>query len=362
MKVTKMISLLALFGLTLGCTTEQNKTVSIDGRTYNLTSPDAKALAGGSTIPRRAESYGLPAGNLPRPMLASVSDEVVRARLDQALSAVLGLEAEASSLASDNGELVASHKGGFAVIAEGTGTLVVKKLGVARTATIVEDAEQAVDLALDGVAKSGLITLAKHETLDVVGVASTHYAGWVEDEGEGDELMPVYFTSPDSEETVTEYKSDYTVYFGRRYRGVPIIGPSLGVRLDAKGEMVAFMKGWRDIDGETSAVAVLDSTEVVSEATAAADDALELQGMACGFTEGTDTTQTAAGIGCALHYRNTGAVDPLAAGKVDWVSLASDSSIALGVESEAEAEADPGEETPTSEGDSSGMSEDDIPE
>lgn len=355
MNAKKMITLLAIFGSFIGCTAEQTKAVSLDSKAYNLTSSDAKAFVGSTTIPRRADSYGMPAGNYPRPEFATLDDETVRARLEQGLSAVLGLKVDASEIASDNGELVSSHEGGFAVIAENSGSFVVKKLGVPRTATIVKDAEEAVNLALDGVAKSGLIALAEHETLDVVGVASTHYAGWIDNGGE--EVDPVYFTNPGSEEPVTEYKSDYTVYFGRRYRGVPIIGPSLGVRLDAKGEMVAFMKGWRDINGETEPAVVLDSVDVAALSAAAADDALELKGTTCGFTEGSDSAQTAAGIGCALLYENAEAMGTLAEEKVEWVNLAEDTSIDLGVD---EAAADAEEEMSSPEGDSSGMSEDDL--
>jgi len=233
----------------------------------------------------------------------------------------------------------------------------VKVLGVQHTATIVENAEQAVDLALAGVAKSGLITLATHESLDVVGVASTHYAGWI-DNG-SDEMDPVYFTNPGLDEPVAEYKSDYTVYFGRRYRDVPIIGPTLGVRLDANGEMVAFMKGWRDINGETEPVAVLDSADITAETAAAADEALELIGTTCGFTEGTDLAQTAAGIGCALLYQNADAMGTLAEEKVEWVSLTEDSSIDLGIE-QSPTEVDDDEEATTIETTTTG--EDDIPE
>ena len=315
---------------------EETASVSLDGKIYNLTSPEAQALAGGTTIPRRAEYYGLPAGNLPRPTFSTVGDWDVRSRFDQGLIAILGIVPDDSEIADSGGELSAVYDSGFSLIAEGTGTHVVKRLGVPRKVTVVEDAEQAVDLALVGVAESGLITLAVHESLDVVGVASTRYAGWVDNGGE--EVEPVYFSDPSSGGLLTEYKSDYTVYFGRRYRGVPILGPSLGVRLDSDGEMAAFMKGWRDISGETVTAAVLDSSVVSADAASAADAALDLKGTACGFTEGTDPSQTAAGIGCALVYENTEAMGTLAEGKVEWVSLAVDASISLGLESD-EAEA-----------------------
>ena len=332
MKTMTIMFALAIGFLVLGCAEETASTATLDGKIYNLTSPEAQALAGGTTIPRRAEYYGLPAGNLPRPTFSTVGDWDVRSRFDQGLIAMLGIVPDDSEITDSGGELSATYASGFSVIAEGTGTHAVKRLGVPRKATVVADAEQAVDLALADVAESGLITLAEHESLDVVGVASTRYAGWV-DKG-GEEVEPVYFSDPSSAELLTEYKSDYTVYFGRRYRGVPIIGPPLGVRLDSDGEMAAFMKGWRDISGETATGVVLDSSVVATDASSAAEAAMDLKGTRCGFTEGIDPLQTAAGIGCALVYENTEAIGTLAEEKVEWVSLSTDASFSLGVGSD----------------------------
>jgi len=163
-----------------------------------------------------------------------------------------------------------------------------------------------------------------------VGVTSTHYAGWV-DNSDG-ELEPVYFKDPSSKKLITEYKSDYTVYLGRRYRGVPIIGPTLGVRLDPNGEMVAFMKGWRDISGETAPTKIFDSADATDKSKLSTDNELNFKGMMCGFTEGTAPAQSAAGIGCKLTYENPAAAGTLASEKVEWVNLAQDVSISLGIE------------------------------
>ena len=104
---------------------------------------------------------------------------------------------------------------------------------------------------------------------------------------------------------------------------------------------------------------MLDSTDVAAEAAAVADDSLELKGMTCGYTEGSETTQTAAGIGCALLYENAEAMGTLAEEKVEWVSLTEDSSIDLGME-QPPTEVDDDEEATTIE--TTTTSEDDIPE
>ncbi len=339
MKTMHIIIVLS-FGLLAVCCANEAESVDLDRKAYNLTSEEAQIFLGSASIPRRAQGFGMLPGEYPRPTFATVGDWEVRSRLEQGLGAMLGIVPDDSEISVDGGELSAKYDTGFAAIAEGTGTHVVKRLGVPRGATVVEDAEQAVNLALEAVAEAGLISLATHESLDVVGIASTHYAGWFEN---GGELEPVHFEDPHSGALVTQYKSDYTVYFGRRYRGVPILGPTLAVRLDADGEMAAFMKGWRDISGETAPVTILAGDEVTTAASAAAeaaDDALTLKNAVCGFTEGTDPAQAAAGIGCSVVYENAKAIGTLAETKTEWVSLAEDPSIELGVEQVVAAEAE----------------------
>jgi hypothetical protein len=117
------------------------------------------------------------------------------------------------------------------------------------------------------------------------------------------------------EKPVTRFKSEYTVYFGRRFGGVPIVGPAMMVRLDAGGELVALAKPWRDI-GRTGRPDAVEKP----------DELPEFKYQTCGYLEGPAIAyrQQSPGIGCVYFIENEEAGDPLSAMTSTTVSFSKD--------------------------------------
>jgi len=116
------------------------------------------------------------------------------------------------------------------------------------------------------------------------------------------------------------------VHFGRRFRGVPVIGQTLGVKLDADGNLISFQKEWRDIASE-SGKSNLVSLRSASDIVAAAEDQLkraeqeEVESMQCGYVEGDASfAQSEAGIGCQVIVRNFNVTEPMSSRRVVWVN------------------------------------------
>jgi hypothetical protein len=102
--------------------------------------------------------------------------------------------------------------------------------------TTLPDFKNAVQIALDHVGKNGVLQLATDEKVDVLFVSAVknHLVS-----GDGTTAPPQPFTS------------DYYVGFGRRYKGVPIVGSQLVIRLDGNGNVAMIKKIWRPIISET---------------------------------------------------------------------------------------------------------------
>jgi hypothetical protein len=179
--------------------------------------------------------------------------------------------------------------------------------------TVIPNAESAVSGALAAIADASLVTLGSNEGLDLLGIQSIHHAT-VNDDG------------------VKEHKTvGYHVTFGRTYRGVPILGATSSVVLDADGRMAHFRKGWRDIVGEQGAVRLAPASKVQSRRDALMVQYLVEKDVSCGYTEDSNgnTTQPVAGIGCRFTHEDPLASEPMDKVKEEWVSVVDDDSIPL---------------------------------
>lgn len=101
--------------------------------------------------------------------------------------------------------------------------------------TGISDFKKAVQTALDYLGRHHVIELSEAEEVDILFVSAVKNA-----------LTPV------NEKTVPEkpdeeFISDYYVAFGRRYKGIPVIGSSLVIRLDGAGNVASVQKNWRKI-------------------------------------------------------------------------------------------------------------------
>jgi hypothetical protein len=94
------------------------------------------------------------------------------------------------------------------------------------------DSMQALQLALDHVAGEQLVQLSDYEELDVLFVSTVKNT-----------VVQVDVEAPSD-----GFVSDHYVGFGRRYRGVPIVGSKLILRLDGNGDVVMVQRNWRRIE------------------------------------------------------------------------------------------------------------------
>lgn len=207
--------------------------------------------------------------------------------------------------------------------AKGSGACTIKMIGYPRKETVINDTADAVNRALEKVAVHSLLELAPNESLDLISVVSTNYAGVLKQERE---FITVHFET-ERGEIVTEYRSDYLVTFGRRYNNVPIIGSSLSVKLDSNGEIVGFLKNWRNIEEvEESAVDLLTDDEIEAAKDQELARSMLLMSTECGYFESSviGMNQQHAGVGCVYTYHNEVEAGQMGAVHTDIISISAD--------------------------------------
>jgi hypothetical protein len=92
--------------------------------------------------------------------------------------------------------------------------------------------QEAIQLALSYIGTRGLIQPVPDEQVDLLYVSAVENA---------------YTRSDIPDSPLQQFRSDYYVAFGRRFRGVPIIGSELVLRLDGNRQVAMIRKNWRRI-------------------------------------------------------------------------------------------------------------------
>jgi hypothetical protein len=315
--------------LAIGSEDDPQKGSSLTGSHFALNNDAAIRLVKQKTISRRAESYSISKRSVPIIAFKDISDDEAEKRLISESSTLLGDKAARANVVDNGSTLGLKLEKGMAWIAKRTGALTIKTHDGVRGITEVKNAQEAVNIALAQIEKTHLIDLSEYESLDVISVTATYHAGWKESDGK---IEPVYFDPGDNKDPVAQFKSDYTVYFGRRYRGVPIIGPTLGVRLDATGRMVAFMKNWRDIAGETGEhLDILTQKDIDENRNTKLSKELYVKCLRCGYVEDTGVgyLQEYPGVGCNYVYYDKDEENALNSEVSEWVNASVDDSFEL---------------------------------
>jgi hypothetical protein len=170
--------------------------------------------------------------------------------------------------------------------------------------TTITRTQEAVDFALKHIPDLQLIELGDGESLDLIFVSNIRKAAYYEDE----------------DEPCEDYTSDYMVGFGRQYKGIPVIGSQLVLRLGRNGELLGVQKNWRNIVEESSKMLKVDDSKLIEQLTeklislgnikSSEDmDKIEVISMSCGYFEGLiSNTQEKMGLGCLVNYRHKGDV------------------------------------------------------
>ena len=295
-----------------------------DSLSIAIRSDDVLTAFGQDRILRRSEDFRMTADQLPLVKFVGPEKRITRDRLVQMAALVIGGEVKNALWKEESDFFSVKLENGLAYSEKNTGSAVIHRIYTNKHPTSLEGAEDAVNRALEEVVENSLLTLHPDETLDIVSITSTHYAIYGDD-AEGNPAS-VRFQFNGENEAVSEFQDEYMVHFGRRFRGVPVIGQTLGVKLDADGNLISFQKEWRDIASE-SGKSNLVSLRSASDIVAAAEDQLkraeqeEVESMQCGYVEGDASfAQSEAGIGCQVIVRNFDVREAMSSNRVVWVN------------------------------------------
>jgi hypothetical protein len=207
----------------------------LDQTLIEVKSEAARKLLGRDTIPvRRRVTHYMPSGEVPIPRLAPVSVEDVGAALAQAIARHSGEQGGKVRQRRQGPFLVAeagSHRY-WASLASGAYKLTDIEASMAKE-TRLGGFDDALQTALDYVAKQGVVALGKDEMLDIVVVSAVRNV----------------LAEVGQDEPKESFLSDYYVVFGRRVQGIPVIGERLLVRLDGEGKVAALERHWPPLKG-----------------------------------------------------------------------------------------------------------------
>lgn len=117
--------------------------------------------------------------------------------------------------------------------------------------TKIRDVDEAVQKALQYVGENRLLELADGEEMDILFLSTVKNARAEVRRTAGRTADPDIKGAGDieSDKLVEEFNSDTYVGFGRRFKGVPVIGSRLVFRLDGNGKVAMIHKNWRKIVG-----------------------------------------------------------------------------------------------------------------
>jgi hypothetical protein len=255
---------------------------------------------GFDTLPVRKSDFRPESGVYPSLSLRVPDPQEANAKLEAVVTQFLGKQGSSLDL-QDKGDIVHASVGSsqfWVSRASGAYSVSDSEAGMSQSSTL-KDHRQAVRLALRHIVSKGLIQTVDGEQLDVVSVHQIETAA----------------TYADESEPFLRQSSDYIVVFGRRYRGIPVIGSYLLVRLGPEGELTGARKVWREITGlrggETQVVseripelirAQLEQTDAFVKAQNG--EGIKIVNTACGYIEAyVSNRQEVMGLGCVVHYR-----------------------------------------------------------
>ena len=271
----------------------------LDFTTYRIKDKSVQRALGTDTVPIRAKSYQLPSRELPLLKLADMKEVQVRTNLGDMAKQLADTE-DLPGPIKDLSHMVTTKVGSqifWIAKASGTSSFSETKAPMAIPSTI-RNVREAVALALNFVVQKELVKLGPHETIDVLFVSKVINA----------------FVKDGQSQPVLRYPSDYFVGFGRRYRGIPVVGSRLCLRLGAEGKLFGVQKKWRPIIGEDRTVSIKNAAimERVNTSLLArkilkpgqtAEKDLKILGVACGYFEGPiSNEQQMMGPGCLVSY------------------------------------------------------------
>jgi hypothetical protein len=170
--------------------------------------------------------------------------------------------------------------------------------------TKISDFKRAVQKALDYTGQHRLIELTEGEEVDILFVSAVKNVLTKVDEKKG------------PEKPIEEFTSDYYIGFGRRYKGIPIWGSQLIIRIDGEGNVASVQKNWRKISKVSSEKAKISTKSLeqiilsdsmfykkYSEKPLNAKD-IQIVDKKCGYMEApVNYSQTSLRPGCIVSFK-----------------------------------------------------------
>lgn len=262
----------------------------------HIDSPIARDFLGSDSVKiRRLDTPYQPSGVLPVLEFEPVTDLDCRELLDQ-LKKKYSLEGEVLYMR----DIFALRGSDVTVwVSRASGAFKLTKIRESMPTPASINSHEALQVALEQVAKEQLIQLSDGEELDVLYVSAVMNA----------------VTQKDEDVPVDEFLSDHYVAFGRRYKGIPIVGSELILRLDGNGDVAMINRVWRRIEQFGTAevrvtetpmeqLIVRDSEfqERFPDTLVSAED-IHIVSRQCGFLEApTDFLQRQLRLGCNVAF------------------------------------------------------------
>ncbi len=291
-----ILVLILLVGRVFFCPKAPVQENELDLGRVNINSPLARDFLKTDSIKiRRPDTDYRPSGILPILDLEPVNDSACRELLDR-LMKKYSLEGEVLYMK----EIYAVQGQDAALwVDRASGAFKMTKIRESMSTQASIDSDEALQIALDHIAREQLVQLSDDEELDVLFVSAVRNA-----------------VSRKGEETpMDEFLSDHYVAFGRRYKGIPIAGSELTLRLDGNGDVAMVKRVWRRIEQfDTAEVRVTETPmedliardsefqERFPDTPVSAED-IHIINMQCGFLEApTDFAQRQLRPGCNVTF------------------------------------------------------------
>lgn len=210
----------------------QDNEQHIDLAEYKIVNPKVANFLNAETIKVRRFSFtDRPMEPLPVIKTRKVDDTICKNRLDKITKlfskGLVEIEKRCNTYTT-----IDENFAGWIHNASG-GFKYTKKKNIAKK-TSFRDFKEAVNVALEFIVQTMMIRLTEGEELDIISVSTVNNA---------------VASVKNSKTPDEQFVSDYYVSFGRRFKGIPIVGSYLSLRLDAEKNPIMIKMNWREIVG-----------------------------------------------------------------------------------------------------------------
>lgn len=284
----------------------------MDLTNVKIESPSAREILKKDYIKvRKGRTEYMPSGEVPVPEFEPLKDEESKMKLKQIVARHSKQEIRDEEIKMAGNIYIAKVRTASYWISRSSGSYkFTENFNSMAAPTKIKDFKNAVQMALDYLGRQHLIELREGEEADILFVSAVKNVLTTVDEKKG------------PEKPLEEFTSDYYVGFGRRYKGIPIWGSKLIIRLDGDGNMASVQKNWRNISkigSEKAKISMKSLGEIVisdhvfykkyaPEKIRSKD--IQIVDKKCGYMEApVNYSQTSLRPGCIISFKIGDSVD-----------------------------------------------------